>query len=134
MNIIAMQLVLVRTQPGLVVMCKYPYGSHVFECARINSTFLGRYSLPFILIYSSLHALRWYTLSGLLLARVKSVDWLSWLTLLASLLFIQSLLSIFFNSFISATFSLPLGKKHSFSNFYYLLMDSSLTYKMFLLI
>ena len=34
MNIIAIQLVLVETKPGLVVMCKYPHGRCNFMIAH----------------------------------------------------------------------------------------------------
>ena len=59
MNIIAIWLVLVRTKPTLVVIYIYPHSSHVFwffEWAHVNSTFLGRDSLPFVLIKWHVHS------------------------------------------------------------------------------
>jgi len=50
MNIVATRLVLVGTKLGLVVMCKILPVVAFFCCARVNSTFLGRDSLPLVLI------------------------------------------------------------------------------------
>ena len=53
MNIIAIQLVLVGTKPGLIVMCKILMvaSRRIFIlCACVNSTFLGCDSLLLILI------------------------------------------------------------------------------------
>ena len=51
MNITVIRLVIVATSTGFVVMCKIlTVVIAFFECARINSTFLGRDSLLLILI------------------------------------------------------------------------------------
>ena len=51
MNIIAIQLALVGTKPGLVVMCKILMVVVAFLfCTCINSTFLGRDLLLLVLI------------------------------------------------------------------------------------
>ena len=51
MNIIAIRLVLIGTKPGLVVMCKIlTVVVKFYLCVRVNSTFLGRDSLPLVLI------------------------------------------------------------------------------------
>ena len=54
MNIIAIRLVLVGTKSGLVVMCKILMAVVAFYlCAGVNSIFLGRDSLPLVLIKMS---------------------------------------------------------------------------------
>ena len=51
MNITVVRLVIIATSTGFVVMCKNTHGSRrVFLNARVNSTFLGRDSLPLVLI------------------------------------------------------------------------------------
>ena len=51
MNITVIRLVIVTTSTGFVVMCKIlTVVVAFFECARVNSTFLGRDSLPLVLI------------------------------------------------------------------------------------
>ena len=51
MNITVIRLVIVATSTGFVVMCKIlTVVVAFFECARVNSTFLGRDSLPLVLI------------------------------------------------------------------------------------
>ena len=55
MDIVAIRLVLVTTKPGLIVMCQYPnMVVAFFECMRIDSTFLDRDSLPFVMIYKQI--------------------------------------------------------------------------------
>ena len=52
MNVTAIRLIFVRTNTGFVVMCKILLVVVAFfECTRVNSTFLGRNSLPLVLIY-----------------------------------------------------------------------------------
>ena len=51
MNITVIRLVIVVTSTGFVVMCKIlTVVVAFFECARVNSTFLGCDSLPLVLI------------------------------------------------------------------------------------
>ena len=81
MNIIAIQLVLVRTKPGLVVMCIYPHSSCVFYCMPVNSTFLDCKSLPFVLMHAkhikficSIHTVQLNRTSCIQVLNVHSVD------------------------------------------------------------
>ena len=51
MNITVIRLGMVATSTGFVVMCKIlTVVVTFFECTRVNSTFLGRNSLPLVLI------------------------------------------------------------------------------------
>ena len=52
MNVIALRLVLVGTKTGFVVMCKILMVVVMFfECTYVYSSFLGRDSLPLVLIH-----------------------------------------------------------------------------------
>ena len=55
MNITVIRLVIVATSTGFVVMCKIlTVVVAFFECARVNSTFLGRDSLPLVLMTTNI--------------------------------------------------------------------------------